>query len=222
LRDANGDLWNATYVTRLPETEIIPDLTNAQLAPGDRLSGAVVYAVPDGVDVTGFYLSPVSSQLLQLADLQGEMPSGVDEAVTEGDATPSEESASATAGDACAELAQWLAETRERIQRAAEMSVEDATLEDLDSLADHAAEYAALAEAQLAEAVPADAVAANKALAATFNAYSGAIQKILEAESSDDPALKLTEAMNTFNGAGQRIHAIEGELTRVASNCGLT
>jgi hypothetical protein len=55
------------------------------------------------------------------------------------------------------------------------MSLEDATLEDLDSLAEHVDEYAAMAEAQLADQAPPEAEAAAKALAATLQAYSDAI-----------------------------------------------
>jgi hypothetical protein len=224
LQDANGDLWTATSVSRPEETRIIPDLTSAQLAPGDRLSGAVVFAVPVGVPLTGIYGSPVSGQFLQLADLGAAAGQATEQPVTEEDEAAAEETpaSAATDGD-CAELEQWLAATRERIEQAAEMSVEDATLEDPDAMAEHVADYAALADAQLAEAVPAEAVAANKALAATFNAYSSSIQQILEADDPDkDTALELTEGMNTFNAAGERIRSIEDELARIAGECGLT
>jgi hypothetical protein len=70
LRDENGDLWSSTSVTRLEETELVPDITSSQLAPGDRLSGAVVFVVPEGTEPAGIYTSPISGQLLQLADLE--------------------------------------------------------------------------------------------------------------------------------------------------------
>jgi len=222
LRDENGNLWSATSVTRLEESELIPDMTSAQLAPGDRLSGAVVFVVPEGVGLAGIYTSPGSSQLLQLADLE----SGSDlEAGTAPDATNDESEATpavSTAGD-CADLEQWLASARERIQRAGEMSLEDASLEDLDALAEHVDEYAALAEAQLADQAPPEAEAAAKALAATFQAYSDAVDQILSAnDPGKDVTVELTEGMNTFNDAGSRLNDIEAELNRIAADCGLT
>jgi hypothetical protein len=222
LRDADGNLWSATSVTRLEETELVPDLTSAQLAPGDRLSGAVVFVVPEGTGLAGIYTSPVSGQLLQLANLE----SGSDEAGVATDATDDESEgtpAASAATAACADLEQWLAGARERIQRAGEMSLEDATLEDLDSLAEHVDEYAAMAEAQLAEQAPPEAEAAAKALAATLQAYSDSIDQILSAnDPGKDVALELTEGMNTFNDAGSRINDIEAELNTIAEECGLT
>ena len=223
LRDANGNLWSATSVTRLEESELVPDITSAQLAPGDRLSGAVVFVVPEDIDLAGIYTSPVSGQLLQLADLE----SGSDDeaAGTEDradDASAATPAASTDAG-ACAGLEPWLADARERIQRASEMSLEDATLEDLDSLAEHVDEYAAMAEAQLADQAPPEAEAAAKALVATLQAYSDSIDQILSANEPDkDVALELTEGMNTFNDAGSRLNEIEAELDRIAAECGLT
>ena len=103
------------------------------------------------------------------------------------------------------------------------MSLEDATLEDLDSLAQHVDEYAAMAEAQLADLAPPEAEAAGKALAATLQAYSDAVDQILGAnDPGKDVALELTEGMNTFNDAGSRLNDIEAELGRIAEECGLT
>ena len=223
LRDEDGNLWNATSVTRLEETELVPDLTSAQLAPGDRLSGAVVFVVPEGTGLVGIYTSPVGGQLLQLADLESGSDTGtaaiLDAAADESEGTP----AASTATGACADLEQWLAGARERIQRAGEMSLEDATLEDLDSLAEHVDEYAAMAEAQLAEQAPPEAEAAAKALAATLQAYSDSIDQILTAnDPGKDVALELTEGMNTFNDAGSRLNDIEAELNTIAEECGLT
>ena len=223
LRDEDGNLWNSTSVTRLEETELIPDITSAQLAPGDRLSGAVVFVVPEGTGLAGIYTGPVSGQLLQLADLESrsadEAGAATDATVDESEGTP----AASTATGACADLEQWLTGARERIQRAGEMSLEDATLEDLDNLAEHADEYAALAEAQLADQAPPEAETAGKALATTFRAYSDAINQILSANDPDkDAALELTEGMNTFNDAGSRLNDIEAELNRIAAECGLT
>jgi hypothetical protein len=227
LRDSNGNLWSATSVTRPEESELIPDITSAQLAPGDRLSGAVVFVVPQGTGVAGIYTSPVSGQLLQLAGLESgsadEVTEAEDSAGAESAATPAASMATSTAAGACADLEPWLVNARERIQRASEMSLEDATLEDLDSLAEHVDEYAAMAEAQLADQAPPEAEAAAKALVATLRAYSDSIDQILGANEPDkDVALELTEGMNTFNEAGSRLNEIEAELDRIAAECGLT
>jgi hypothetical protein len=222
LRDENGNLWSATSVTRLEETELVPDITSAQLAPGDRLSGAVVFVVPEGTGLAGIYTSPVSGQLLQLAELESdsddETGATTDAPDDESEGTP----AASMATGACADLEQWLAGARERIQRAGEMSLEDATLEDLDSLAEHVDEYAELAEAQLAEQAPPEAEAAAKALAATLQAYSDSIDQILTAnDPGKDVALEMVEGMNTFNDAGSRLNDIEAELNTIAEECGL-
>ena len=222
LRDANGNLWSATSVTRLEETELVPDITSAQLAPGDRLSGAVVFVVPEGVGLAGIYTSPVSGQLLQLADLENGSDgdaAGAGAGADDGtEATP----IASTAAGTCADLEQWIVGARERIQRATELSLEDATLEDLDALAEHVDEYAAMAEGQLAERAPPEAEAAAKALAATLQAYSDSIAQILSAnDPGKDVAVELTEGMNTFNDAGSRLNDIEAELNRIAEECGL-
>jgi hypothetical protein len=223
LRDENGNLRSATSVTRLEETELIPDITSAQLAPGDRLSGAVVFVVPEGTGLAGIYTSPVSGQLLQLADLESG-PDG-DAGATTGatEVEPQGTPVASGATGACADLEQWLADARERIERAGEMSLEDATLQDLDALAEHVDEYAVMAEAQLADQTPSEAEAAAKALAATLQAYSDSIDRILSAnDPGKDVAIELTEGMNTFNDAGSRLNDIEAELNRIAADCGLT
>jgi hypothetical protein len=222
LRDESGNLWSATSVTRLEESEIVPDITSAQLAPGDRLSGAVVFVVPEGIGLAGIYTSPVSGQLLQLADLE----SGADAEAAGADDGTGDESAgtpiASAAASTCADVERWLADARERISRASEISLQDATLEDLDSLAEHVDEYAAMAEEQLADEAPAEAEAAGKALVATLQAYSDAIDQILSANDPDkDVALELTEGMNTFNDAGSRLNEIEAELNTIAAECGL-
>src|SRR5215217_292228 len=112
LRDADGNLWSATSVSRLEESELVPDITSTQLAPGDRLSGAVVFVVPEGVGLAGIYTSPVSGQLLQLANLES---GSEDEARAASDATSDESEATpaaSTAAGACADLEQWLASAR--------------------------------------------------------------------------------------------------------------
>jgi hypothetical protein len=242
LHDENGNLWSSTSVTRVEETELIPDITSAQLAPGDRLSGAVVFVVPEGTGLAGIYTSPASGQLLQLADLESDsddaaagVGAGTDEgavgtpvataagAEVGGDDVGAETPVVATADGACSDLEPWLADARERIQRAGAMSLEDASLEDLDSLAEHVDEYAAMADAQLADEAPPEAEAAGKALAATLQAYSDAIDQILGAnDPGKDVALELTEGMNTFNDAGSRLNDIQAELDRIAEECSLS
>ena len=123
---------------------------------------------------------------------------------------------------ACADLEQWLAGARERIRLASEISLEDATLEDLDSPAEHAAEYAALADVQLADQAPPEVDAAGKALISTLRAYNAAIEQILGAnDPGKDVTLELTSGMNTFNDAGSRLREIEDELIRIAEECEL-
>jgi ABC-type transporter Mla subunit MlaD len=96
-------------------------------------------------------------------------------------------------------------------------------LEDLDALAEHVDEYAAMAEALLAEQAPPEAEAAAKALAATLQAYSDSIDQILTAnDPGKDVAIELAEGMNTFNDAGSRLNEIEAELNTIAEECGLT
>ena len=62
-----------------------------------------------------------------------------------------------------------------------------------------------------------------KALAATFQAYSDAVDQILGAnDPGKDVTVELTEGMNTFNDAGSRLNDIEAELNTIAADCGLT
>ncbi len=223
LRDQNGGLWTATSVSRPDETEIVPDLGSAQLAPGDRLSGAVIFAVPEDIGLASVYASPMSGQLLHLADLS----EGADDGAASAAGTPAAESddaASASVADeACAGLEPWLAATRERLRHAGEMSVEAATLEDLAVLEEHMGEYAALAAAQLTEQAPAAAEAASETLAATLSTYSSSIEQILGAtDPGKDAILELTEGINTFNDAGALLRDSEVELARIASECGLS
>src|SRR5215212_3933539 len=171
LRDADGNLWSATSVSRLEESELVPDITSAQLAPDDRLSGAVVFVVPEGIALADIYTSPVSGQLLQLASLESGSDTGPAEAEDNSSDEPAATPAASAATGACSDLEQWLTNARERISRAGELSLQDATLEDLDSLADHVDEYAAMADAQLGDQAPPEAEAAAKALAATLQAY---------------------------------------------------
>lgn len=219
LRDGNGNLWNTASLYRPAEGVVVPDLSSDQLAPGDRISGVVGFAVPEGVAPAGLYLSPTSGQLLVLADL-GEAAAGTE--ATPAVAVADDETATAAA-EPCLILDSWLAATRERVSRAAAMSVEAAALEDLPLLQEHIAAYAALADEQSAGQPPAQAEAVNKALVATLRGYGASIDRILTAgDAGKDTAVELTEGMNGFNAAGQRLNEIETELGRLASDCGLT
>ena len=76
---------------------------------------------------------------------------------------------------------------------------------------------------RLAHLVYLNALVPARALAATLQAYSDAIDQILTANDPDkDVAFELTEGMNTFNDAGSRLNEIEAELDRIAGECGLT
>lgn len=211
LQDANGDLWSAIYVDRLDETEIVPDLNRLQLAPGDRITGAVVFGVPEEIALSGLYASPTSNQLIQLAALGASMEIGAILPVTAPDADGSSTGVTAT-GDPCIALADWSELTQERIDRARELSATDLATLDPEGLESLGLEYAELAESQVGEAAPPDAEAANKALVATLRAYASAIAGTTEASAAD------TEA--TLARAGERLDSIETELARLAADCG--
>lgn len=223
LRDANGNLWNSASLSRPAESVVVPDLGSDQLAPGDRRSGLISFAVPAGVAPAGLYVSPESGRLLLLADLgDGAAETGETAATPAAAAAGSDETASVS-DEPCLILESWLAATRERIAKAAAMSVEDAAMEDLSALQEHIQAYAALADEQSAGQPPARTDAVNKALVATLRSYGASIDQILTAtDPGKDTALELTEGMNTFNAAGQRLNEIEAELTRLAADCGLT
>jgi hypothetical protein len=225
LRDTAGYLWNPASLFRPTESVVVPDLSSDQLAPGDRRSGVIGFAVPEGVAPGGLYLSPQSGLLLQLAALGDEAGTGAAAPAAAPAASPEAAIAApaeAVVDEPCVALATWMEATRGRIEETGAMSVEDAALEDLEALRGHGGRYGALAGEQAAAAVPADAAAVNQALVATLRAYESAIEQILTA---DDPgketALELTEGVNTFNAAGERLHEIEAEIARLAGGCGL-
>jgi len=221
LRDANGDLWTSASISRADETEIVPDLGNTQLAPGDRVTGVVAFAVPEEIALSGIFTGPVSGQLIQLAAL-GDAEAAGSGAAASTPIAALDEGTSAAITDACVDVTQWLAKTRERITRAENLSVEDASLPSVESLTNHLTVYTDLAEAQLAEQAPPALAGIDKALAATLNAYAGAVEQIIEAnEPGKDVALELVEGMNTFNDAGLRLREIETELETIAAECGV-
>jgi hypothetical protein len=70
LQDANGMLYNASWVPRPPE-DIVPDLQSQLLAPGDRISGRVGFSVPVGAELVAVQWAPESNRFVPLAMLGG-------------------------------------------------------------------------------------------------------------------------------------------------------
>jgi hypothetical protein len=68
LRDTDGYLWSPASVQRSEDIEV-PDLGYVQTAPGDRLSGMVAFQLPSESEIASVLLTPESSRLLLLADL---------------------------------------------------------------------------------------------------------------------------------------------------------
>jgi hypothetical protein len=208
LRDANGNLWYPASLFRSTESIVVPDLTSDQLAPGDRLSGLVAFAVPDGVGLAGLHLSPTSSQLLTLARLgdAADQPLAKPSAATPTAQTEAAELAVVAADDPCAALQSWLAASRDRIDRATAIALDAQTATDTDQFPDQAAAFGVLADEQLAAAVPAAAEAVNKALIATLRASAAALEQ-------SDPAVALAAVNERFGEIG-------AELDRLALDCG--
>lgn len=67
VRDDEGVLWRPTNVRR--DDPSLPDLQGQPLSPGNRVSGAVVYQVPEDAELTHVLYRPDSSRILTLADL---------------------------------------------------------------------------------------------------------------------------------------------------------
>jgi hypothetical protein len=230
LQDATGLLWGSTYAYRPDDAMIVPDITSASLAPGDRLTGEIFFAVPIGADLAGLFISPTYGQYIEIADLAGGVtPSVATEAtpvsaVTEPTPSPvaevEEQSTDSTESSACAGFEQWLSETRDRIQRARTLSDEVATLSDLDVLTEHALAFEQLASDQAASSFPEAAGPVNKALVATFRAFSNAIDQFV---ASADPAAGTTlgkgDAMTTLDAANTRLTEIEQRLDLVTTGC---
>jgi hypothetical protein len=215
LQDANGELWSSTYVARTDTSSVIPDLGSIQLAPGDRITGALIFAVPADAALEAIYLSPASGQLIQLAGLtEREVPM-----VTPRQPEAGEQAVvAADSDDPCVQLDAWQEATRNRIQRARALSAEVATSSDLAVLAESTSELAAIAEEQLAEAVPVEAEAVNKAIVATLRAYASAVPQLTDAAESGGDA---SDEIETMQRADDRLVSIEGELDRLAAECGL-
>ncbi len=222
LRDAQGRLWNPTSVSRPSDQVVVPDLTGRQLAPGDRISGVIAFDLPDGVGVGQLYWQPNGNQLIELADFATGEATPAPSSPATPVASPAAAAPSASA-DPCHDIAVWLAATRGRIQQASAMSIDDATLSDSAALRTHQQAYADLADAQAKESAPTAAQAVNHALIATLQAYSQAVQGLAAATAPGaDPNADMTDPINTFNAAGDRLSAIERQLSTVAGGCGLS
>ncbi|HET7093956.1 MAG TPA: DUF4352 domain-containing protein, partial [Thermomicrobiales bacterium] len=220
LRDAQGRLWSPAGISRPSDRVVVPDLTSRQLAPGDRISGAIGFAVPEGIAIDALYWQPSGDRLIELANFA---PGAATPGAQATSAIPPVGAAASPVADACADMSGWLAATRGRIREAGAMSMQDATLSDPASLAAHQHAYADLAHAQIKELAPPAAAAVNHALIATLQAYSQSVQSLAMATaSSADPDVDITDAVNTFNAAGERLSAIDRQLPTVAAACGMS
>ncbi len=229
LQDATGVFWGSTYAYRPDDAMIVPDITSARLAPGDRLTGEIFFAVPVGVDLAGLFVSPTYGQYIEIADLAGGVPSNSASVATPSAATteltptpvsPTEESATPVESNACAGFEQWLSETRDRIQRARTLSDEAATLSDLDVLTEDALAFEQLASDQAASAFPEAAGPVNKALVATFRAFGDSINQFLASpDAAGGTSLGQSDASSTLDAASSRLTEIEQRLDLVATGC---
>jgi len=229
LQDATGVFWGSTYAYRPDEAMLIPDITSASLAPDDRLTGEIFFAVPIGVDLAGLFISPTYAQYIEIADLSGGVPSTLAALATPAapvaELTPTPvpqtvEQATPIENNACANFEQWLSETRDRIQRARTLSAEAETLTDLDILTEHALAFEQLASDQAASAFPEEARPVNKALVATFRAYGDAIDQFVASDGAGTgSSFANSEAISTFDAANSRLTEIEQRLGLIASEC---
>jgi hypothetical protein len=229
LQDASGDLWSPEYVTRTGDTLVVPDLGSTQLAPGDRLTGAVVFAVPTDAQLTGLFSSPTGEQLLPLAAASGAStpaetaatdttpaaePPTVEETSTPEPAlvTPEPE----VPADVCTELQDWLLTGTDRILVAQGLADDARNASDAATLADISAQFAQMADDEALATAPVDGEAAQKALVATLRALSSATADAATAlESGDDMA----EALDLVSRAQDRLAAIQGQMALVTGNC---
>jgi hypothetical protein len=68
LQSEDGSLWSSAYVPR-PADSTIPDLEPQTLAPDNRISGIVAYAVPEDTTIRRVLYQAASDRLLELAEL---------------------------------------------------------------------------------------------------------------------------------------------------------
>lgn len=229
LQDANGDLWSPEYVTRTGDTLIIPDLSWTQLAPGDRLTGAVVFAVPTGAQLTGLYSSPTGEQLLPLAAASGsgtspdttaiEVASTPDAITAQEPSTPEpalETPVPDVAADPCTELQEWLLAGTDRILAAQGLADDALNATDSATLSEISAQFAQMADDEERIAVPLTGEASEKALVATLRALSVATADAAAAVDSGGDA---TESQDLVSRAQDRLAAIQGQMAVVTGNC---
>ena len=229
LQDANGDLWSPEYVTRTGDTLVVPDLGWAQLAPGDRLTGAVVFAVPTGAQLTGIYSSPTGEQLLPLAAASG---SGTPSDATTTDVTQTPESVTTqetvtpepdlvtpepeVSADPCSELQDWLLAGTDRILTAQGLADEALNATDSATLSDISAQFAQMADDEALIVAPVEGEASEKALVATLRALSEATA---EAAAGLDSGGDASESLDLISRAQDRLAAIQGQMAIVTGNC---
>jgi hypothetical protein len=229
LQDANGDLWSPEYVTRTGETLVVPDLSWTQLAPGDRLTGAVVFAVPADAQLTGLYSSPTGEQLVPLAAASG---SSTPADATTADETPtaepitSEETSTPepdlvtpepeVSTNPCTALQDWLLAGTDRILAAQSLAEDARNATDGATLSDISVQFAQMADDEALVDVPADGEASEKALVATLRALSVATA---DAASVVDGGGDATEALALVSRAQDRLAAIQGQMALVTGNC---
>ncbi|MFT4040648.1 MAG: DUF4352 domain-containing protein [Thermomicrobiales bacterium] len=234
LQDRNGDLWSPQYVTRVGDPLLIPDLGYTQLAPGDRLTGAVVFSVPQDATLTGLFSSPTGEQLLPLAAIDG----AADASAETGATTTPETSATVEAApdatpevialpvyetpepeadaSACAALQTWLLAGTDQIAGAQGLANQAVNASDSTALNQISAQFALLADDETAVSAPAGGEAAQKALVATLRALSGATADAATAiDAGDDPA----NALALVSRASDRLVAIQVEMARVTGAC---
>lgn len=228
LQDANGDLWSPEYVSRTGDTLIVPDLGWAQLAPGDRLTGAVVFAVPAGARLTGLFSSPTGEQLLPLAAAPGitapSTTSGAEETplaepTSEVISTP--EPAPVTpepdvAANPCADLQDWLVAGTDRILAAQGLADDARNATDAATLTDVSAQFAQMADDEGLVTVPVGGEAAEKALVATLRALSSATADAATALANGDDA---SASLDLISRAQDRLAAIQSQMALVTGNC---
>ena len=228
LQDTNGDLWSPQYVTRTGDTLVIPDLGSTQLAPGDRLTGAAVFAVPEDAQLTGLFSSPTGEQLLPLAAVSA---SATPSETSTADASPPAETTTdvgstpepvivtpepGIAADPCTDLQDWLLAGTDRILAAQGLADDARNASDATTLNDISAQLAQMADDEGRIAVPAGGEAAEKALVATLRALSSATADAATALENGDDA---TDSLNLISRAQDRLAAIQSQMAVVTGNC---
>lgn len=201
LQDTDGFLWSYTTISRAPDAKP-KELESQALEAGDRVSGAIDFVVPASAVIDEVLYQPSSGgRLITVADLTATEPAPV--------------------AEECDGVEAWLTATIDRLDRATALSQEDAAM-DPAGFAAHQPEYAALAAAQAGDSVPALAKPTHDLIVGALEGYAAALKLILELDpESDDTALVLVEAVNTFNASGSSIQDARGQIAELASSCGV-